>query len=270
MNLKGAQQYQELINMKNIFNIIIFSLILWVGSSKISFAATGPADIYKITMRKVELCTASTGVTSCENAVVIGSGDRIIDIAAVGEGAVAAAYGDPALLPLGTTYTHMRVTIDRKFSVRSKAAISGGDANTDACVTIATTDAMYAGDQDANKYTHKPAVAEGGTRAEMNMYLVNDQYTRCNNAACNNTTADQDQNYDQGVNSSKHQSQHADGSSDDDHILIYELTSPYTVALISPTIDISFGTSAAISVNNNGSNLCQIWAEEPAVTITIK
>ena len=88
--------------MKNIFNIIIFSLILWVGSTKISFAATGQADIYKVTMRKVELCTASTGVASCENAVVIGSGDRTIDIAAVGEGAVAAAYGDPALLPLGT------------------------------------------------------------------------------------------------------------------------------------------------------------------------
>ena len=164
----------------------------------------------------------------------------------------------------------MRVTIDRKFSVRSKTAISGGDGNTDACVTIATTDDMYAGDQDANKYTHKPAVAEGGTRAEMNMYLINDQYTRCNNADCDDVDADQSQEYDQGIGSSKHQTQHADGSSDDDHILIYELTSPYTVALISPTIDISFGTSAAISVNNNGSNLCQIWAEEPAVTITIK
>ena len=228
-------------------------------------------------MRKVELCTASTpnkdnmtNAATCSNPVVIGSGDVVVDIAAVGAGSVAASYGDPALLPLGTTYTHMRVTIDRKFSVRSKTAISGGDGNTDACVTIATTDAMYAGDQDANKYTHKPAVAEGGTRAEMNMYLINDQYTRCNNAACNDTDDDIDLTYDQGVGTSKHQSQHADGSSDNDHILIYELTSPYTVALISPTIDISFGTSAAIAVNNNGSNLCQIWAEEPAVTITIK
>ena len=256
--------------MKNIFNIIIFSFILWVGSTKISFAETGPADIYKVTMRKVELCTASTGVTSCENGVVIGSGDVEVDITGVSEGLAAAAYGDPALLPLGTTYTHMRVTIDRKFSVRSTTAISGGDANTDACVTIATTDDMYAGDQDANKYTHKPAVAEGGTRAEMNMYLINDQYTRSNNADCDDVDADQSQEYDQGIGSSKHQTQHADGSSDDDHILIYELTSPYTVALISPTIDISFGTSAAIAVNNNGSNLCQIWAEEPVVTITLK
>ena len=89
--------------MKNIFNIIIFSFILWVGSTKISFAETGTADIYKVRMRKVELCTASTGVTSCENEAVIGSGAGNIDIAAVGKGAVAAAYGDAELLPLGTT-----------------------------------------------------------------------------------------------------------------------------------------------------------------------
>ena len=257
--------------MKNIFNIIIFSLILWVGSTKISFAATGPADIYKITMRKVELCTASTGVTSCEGAVTIGSGDRILDIAAVGEGAVAAAYGDPALLPLGTTYTHMRVTIDRKFIIKTKSgtAIAAG-SNATACRTIALTDASYVTDESTDKFTHKPVVANNQTAAEMNIYLVNDQYTRCNVANCSNKTDDIDLTYDQGVGTSKHQSQHADGSSDNDHILIYELTSPYTVALISPTIDISFGTSEAISVNNNGSNLCQIWANEPVVTITIK
>ena len=201
---------------------------------------------------------------------MIGSGDRTIDIAAVGEGAVAAAYGDSALLPLGTTYTHMRVTIDRKFSVRSKTAISGGDGNTDACVTIATTDDMYAGDQDANKYTHKPAVAEGGTRAEMNMYLINDQYTRCNNADCDDVDADQGQEYDQGVGSSKHQTQHADGSTSDDHVMVYKLTSPYTVALIAPIIDISFGTSKAVTASEVGTNFCMFEPDEPIVTITIK
>ena len=270
MNLKEAQQYQEPINMKNIFNIIIFSLILWVGSSKMSFAATGPADIYKITMRKVELCTASTGVTSCENPVVIGSGDRTLDIAAAGVGAVAAAYGDPALLPLGTTYTHMRVTIDRKFIIKTKSgtAIAAG-SNATACRTIALTDASYVTDESTDKYTHKPVVANNQTAAEMNIYLINDQYTRCNLANCSNKTDGQDQTYSQGSGSSKYQTQHADGSSDADHVLVYELTSPYTVALISPTIDISFGTSAAVGAQEVNS-LCQIWAEEPIVTITIK
>ena len=257
--------------MKNIFNIIIFSFILWVGSTKISFAETGPADIYKVTMRKVELCTASTGVTSCENGVVIGSGDVEVDITSAGAGAAAAGYGNPTLLPLGETYTHMRVTIDRKFVIRNDTAIAAG-SNATACKTIATTDTMYgSATESSGKYTHKPVIANNQTAANMNVYLVNDKYTRCTAETCAGVGGfdiDVGITYDQNVGSSKHQTQHADGSTSDDHVLIYELTSPYTVALIAPKIDISFGTQnaiGAIEVNN----ICQMWAEEPIVTISV-
>ena len=254
--------------MYKILKIIFFiTFTLWIFISK-SHSATGAADVYKITMRKVELCTASTGVTSCDNAVVIGSGDKVVDIASVSAGSSVASYGDPALLPLGETYTHMRVTIDRKFVIKNSTAIAAG-SNATACRTIASTDAMYVTDESTDKYTHKPVVANNQTAAEMNIYLINDQYTRCNLANCSNKTDDQDQTYPQGSGSSEYQSQHADGSSDVDHVLVYELTSPYTVALISPTIDISFGTSAAVGAQEVNS-LCQIWAEEPIVTITIK
>ena len=37
-------------------------------------------------MKKVELCTASTGVTSCENSVVIGETEKTVDIASVDKG----------------------------------------------------------------------------------------------------------------------------------------------------------------------------------------
>ena len=44
---------------------------------------------------------------------------------------------------------------------------------------------MYGGTAEATrKYTHKPVVANNQTAAEMNIYLVNDQYTRCNVAGC--------------------------------------------------------------------------------------
>ena len=254
--------------MYKIFKFIFFiTFTLWIFISK-SHSATGAADVYKITMRKVELCTASTGITNCENAVVIGSGDKVVDIASVTAGSSVASYGDPALLPLGETYTHMRVTIDRKFVIKNSTAIAAG-SNATACRTIAATDTMYVTDEATDKYTHKPVVANNQTAAEMNVYLINDQYTRCNLANCSNKTDDQDQTYPQGSGSSKYQTQHADGSSDADHVLVYELTSPYTVALISPTIDISFGTSAAVGAQEVNS-LCQIWAEEPIVTITIK
>ena len=99
--------------MKKIFAFIVLVkllLVLFVASSN---AATvkGPASVYKVTMKKLEMCTASTGVTNCEGAVVIGTGEAVVDIAAADAGAVAGTYGDPALLPLGETYTHMRVTI---------------------------------------------------------------------------------------------------------------------------------------------------------------
>ena len=254
--------------MNKIFKIIFFitfTLCIFISNS---YSATGAADVYKVTMRKVELCTASTGVTSCENAVVIGSGDKEVDIASVSAGSAAASYGDPALLPLGETYTHMRVTIDRKFVIKNNTAIAAG-SNATACRTIASTDAMYVTDEATDKYTHKPVVANNQTAAEMNVYLINDKYTRCNLANCSNKTDDQTQTYPQGSGSSTYHTQHADGSTDADHVLVYELTSPYTVALISPTIDISFGTSAAVGAQEVNS-LCQIWAEEPVVTITIK
>ena len=107
--------------MKKIFAFIVLVkllLVLFVASSN---AATvkGAASVYKVTMTKLELCTASTGVTVCTGAVVIGSGEKVVDIAAADAGAVAGSYGNAALLPLGETYTHMRVTIDRKFTIKT-------------------------------------------------------------------------------------------------------------------------------------------------------
>ena len=254
--------------MNKLLKIFISNILILFFFSVYAYAVTGAADVYKVTMRKVELCTGSTGVSSCDNAVVIGTGDKEVDIASVDAGASAASYGEPALLPLGETYTHMRVTIDRKFTIKNSTAIAAGE-NATACRTIASTDGMYVTDEATDKYTHKPVVANNQTAAEMNVYLVNDQYTRCNLANCSNKTDDQSISYAQGTGSSKHQTQHADGSSDADHVMIYELTSPYTVALIAPQIDISFGTSAAVSAQEV-NELCQIWAEEPIVTITIK
>ena len=54
---------------------------------------------------------------------------------------------------------------------------------------------MYVTDEATDKYTHKPVVANNQTAAEMNVYLVNDQYTRCNLANCSNKTDDQSISY---------------------------------------------------------------------------
>ena len=64
----------------------------------------------------------------------------------------------------------------------------------------------------------------------------------------------------------------------DDIQLVYALSTPYTVSLIPPTIDISFGTRSALGVqevsNSEGDGtpsandgMCSFYPEEPIVTI---
>ena len=280
--------------------LLIFMLAL---CNKIAIAATGTgnADVYKVIMRKVELCTGYTVVdfddvntaAACHNAVVIGSGDLEVDIASVGAGSAAATYGNPALLPLGETYTHMRVTIDRKFKIKSESALdTGGSDDTDNCVTTATADSQYPTNEATDKYTHKVAVAEGGTNAEMTLYLTNGRqsdestanYTQCFNANCSQKNTSWNWNYAKDASeltSAIAMRTMRSSLSTDDVQFIYKLTSPYTVALIAPTIDISFGTRNALGVqevsNSQGSGtpsandgMCSFYPEEPIVTITIK
>ena len=87
--------------MKRSFAFIFLVKLLLVLFIANSYAVKGAATVYKVTMRKVELCTGSTSVTNCDGSVTIGEGDKVIDIAAVDAGAVAGAYGDITLLPLG-------------------------------------------------------------------------------------------------------------------------------------------------------------------------
>ena len=287
--------------MKEFFKLTTF-LFIFVLSNKLAIAATatGNADVYKVIMRKVELCTGYTVVdfddvgtaAACQNAVTIGSGDKEVDIASVTAGSAAANYGDPALLPLGETYTHMRVTVDRKFIIRSESALdTGGTDDTDNCVTVATTDAQYENDEATDKYTHKVAIAEGGTKAAMNLYMTdgrqgdestNNNYTQCETANC---AKNDGWTWDYAASASNLSSAIAmttmrSSVTTDDVQLVYVLAKPYTVTLNPPTIDISFGTRNAIGVQevcDNGSNCagqsdahCSFYPEEPIVTITIK
>ena len=253
--------------MKRFFAFIVLVKLLFVLFIANSNAATvkGAASVYKITMTKLEMCTASTGVTNCDGAVVIGSGTQVIDIAAVDAGAVAGTYGDVALLPLGTTYTHMRVTVLRKFTVKTAAAIDTA-ATPDACVTQAATDTLYGDTEAARKFTHAITVADDGTAAEMNLYLTNDSFTICTNATCSTNTSSTN-DYSSPTYATYMEGHDADTGTE--HMMIFALTSPYTVTMIPPTVTISFGTQEAIGASNVGSR-CMMIAFEPVCTITIK
>ena len=290
---------------------LLITLMFFLSLANISYAAegSGPALVLKVTMKKMELCTGYTGgdfnniLTNdfCHNPVVIGSGDKVVNIASVGEGQMAALYGDPASLPLGETYTHMRTTIGKKFTIKSGSINTGGTTKTSDCKTVEVDDSNYPGTEANQKYTHRPIVAEGGNSSsdaeEMNVYFINGAkdsthngstptYTQCFNAGCsqNNSGWFTTWNDTEALLSSDDHiawSIPQSGVSTDDLVLVYELSKPYTVSLIPPTIDIAFGTSNSIGVqevcNSAGSNctgqtdgMCSFYIAEVKVTIDIQ
>jgi len=255
--------------MKKIF-LILFS-ILFLLVSKNAFAAKGKAAVYKVTMNEAALCTGNSSGTTCDGKVTIGTGDKQIDIAAVNAGAVAGTYGNAALLPLGVTYTHMWIKISRKFILKSDDSDQVLTNDGDVCRTTATADSHYATDEATDKYTHKRVQTEGTgvTTAEGNYYLLNhgtNGATICaGTISCGSTST-----VTTGTTCSSCVAMKTDLDSNDDyHELIYSLENPYTVSLISPTITMSFGTAEALSANDVGS-LCNIWAEEPVFTVSVK
>ena len=252
------------------FNVLVKLLLVLFITNSNAATVKGAASVYKVTMTKLELCTASTGVTVCTGAVVIGEGAKVVDIAAADAGAVAGAYGKATLLPLGVTYTHMRVTIDRKFTISAGLTVS--DVTADCNTTGDLSGSSYPGGSLSSneKYDRLPVEDDGQTQAEAEVYLKNDQMKTCTAADCSGVSAANDITYGQGTGSSTYQTQHANGSTSDDHVMIYALSSSYTVSLIPPTIDISFGTSEAIKATEVGTDLCMFDPQEPVVTITMK
>ena len=96
--------------MRNLIkSIFVFYILLYSANS---FAATGAATEYKVTMTKLELCETGSTTANCLNPLTISpsgtSGE--VDIASVSAGAVAGSYGNIAKAKIGTSvsYTHLR------------------------------------------------------------------------------------------------------------------------------------------------------------------
>ena len=273
--------------MHKLLKLILISLIIFSLKLNFSYGAKGPADIYKVTMEKIEFCTGyettdfnniATADTACKNAVTIGTGQKEVDIASVSAGAQVAAYGETKLLPLGTTFTHVRVTINREFKIKSDGAIdTGSSGDTDDCKTIASTDAMYGTTIAARKYTHRPVVAEGGTNAEMRLFLANGgkdgdtcvNYKSCDDANCSSVTNSNWQYPGAADLVSAVAMENMYTKSGDTIALVYQLANPIIVGMVTPKVDIAFGTQNAVGVNEV-SSLCQFYPEEPIVEITVK
>ena len=107
---------------------------------------------------------------------------KVIDIAAADAGAVAGSYGSATLLPLGVTYTHMRVTIDRKFTVITCRQLTDFTGVTAAlqynrrCFLVHHILGGSLSSNPENLLMRLPVEDDGQTASRsMNVYLKNDQ-----------------------------------------------------------------------------------------------
>ena len=105
-------------------NLIKSILILFISFYSVNtFAATGAATEYKVTMTKLELCETGSTTANCLNALTISPSatSGAVDIAAVNAGATAGSYGNIAKAKIGTLYTFIQITMSRQFSITGTA-----------------------------------------------------------------------------------------------------------------------------------------------------
>ena len=221
--------------MKKIFLILLFTLLIFNKS----YAATGAATEYEITMKKVELCSDAT----CTTPITVGERDMAADIAAADAGATVGNYASTSGIPSGT-YTHIKITMSRSFQITG-SVVDGG--------TTCTTDGGTDNDND------QMLDSGTGTATSTAMYLVDaDDYDASDGSGggSNITISYANPTYASSMT-----------VSGDNAVMIYKLTEPYTRLLKAPVIKVSFNTENAIGGDGNA---CVMWIEEPYVSISIQ
>jgi len=224
--------------MKKIF--LIFALTILFCNKSYAAAGEGAATEYIVTMEKLELCEDS----ACASSTTVGDSSMGVDIASVSAGADIGTYAATTGLPLGTTFSHLRVTISRTFKVTGSVTAGSTD-----CVTDGGTDSTATHLLDSGT----------GTAVSTTMYLVDaDGYA----------VSDGDNDADQ-ITMSYSSPTYATTMtiSGGSMIMIYELTSPYTVGLRAPTIKVIFNTDTALGADDTA---CVMWLQEPYCQITIQ
>lgn len=229
--------------MKKLLLTLLFTILIF--SNGYAASGKGEATEYTVTMKKVELCEDS----ACTASYTVGEKDMAANIAAATAGADVGNYAPTTGLPIGTTYTHLRVTLSRTFTITGSVVLTGDDCFTD-------------GGSDATKTQMLVGTTTADDVESSTMLLVTAGGYGAGNGT--RTGALDSGNFNMDYESPIYATTMT--ISGDNALMIYKLTSSYTVGVKSPTIKIAFNTEEAIGADNTA---CAMWIEEPTVTITL-
>ncbi len=237
---------------------VLVAVSILIAASPAAANDSGQASEYSITMSKVELCSDS----ACTTAVTLSDGSRSFDIASSSAGADVGSYAEITGLRTGDTFSHVRVTISRTFTITGYADDTG--TGNGWCRTNAGA--------QANNTTFAPGNHEAnGTDAENNAVSQSMTIMDDNQGAPGPSTNDAG-NLGAAWNYNTPTFATSMTISGNDVLLIYAMSSPFTVAEVMPTVEVKFNTSTAMGVHKTAANNagCNLYPAEPSVTITVK
>jgi len=244
-----------------------------------------------VTMEKMELCTDAT----CSDPTLVCNSTLLVDIASVTVGADVGSWCSMAGLPIGIAYSHVRVHVNRKFSIAGytvdsldNPAVSGkNDCHTGGSDGAVGTTELYSLGTDI-------ADASGETLTEQVMYIPDgdgvqdlDIPSSANCCSANhtntedsiptgavawcvgNTTGHANASA-QCINSANAFSSTWELYADTNTVqIIYALESKYTTTQIAPKLSIAFNTKLAL----NGVEInqrCHMLVASPTVSIALE
>ena len=234
--------------MKKIF---LFLFIIFFTTKVYSAnPATGDATEYIVELQKVELCEDS----ACSTSTTVGDTSASFNIASSAAGAEVGTFAKTTCLPLGTTFTHLRVTVSRTFTITGSVTTDNGDCMTDGGTDASATQLLV------GKLT--------GSAVSTSMFLPN-----TGSYGATDGTRDGDvgsSNIDMDYSSPQFAiSMTVSGST---AAMIYQLANPYTVKFKSPLIKVKFKTKDAVGAFrlDAATDVCSMYPEEPLVSIDIQ
>ena len=272
--------------MSKYFKIFLSSFaILVFYTESLNSATVGRATVYKVTMETMQLCEDS----ACANYTTTCNTSKVVDIAAVDPGAEVANWCSLNGLPIGTTFTHLRVRLNRAFTL--KGGIIDRNGSTD-CYTGSTV----AGNKTTLAFGSESADFTGETLVEQEIWIYDgrggsggnyiksstgnvdswwSEYTHADRPSgstswCVGTIAGT-HNTAQGVcaDTNTKSATWDDAATADSLQIIYPLQEPYTVGPASPKLTLTFDTSKGIQAEWFGGARCEMAVGQVKFTANI-
>ena len=237
--------------------LLIISLTTFFLNFEV-FAASGDAVVYKIIIKKVELCETGSTLANCLNPVTLFEGDSgFIDIASAEAGASAASLGTLAAATLGTTYTHIQTTMNRA------ATISGFVTNA------------------ANKFCKTGSGTAGNTSVNaVGAFHTSNTSNSAQTIFIGEAEASDLPEYMNGVTAAGVFGPDGDISGSTEYTMVAHrlaITAPITITLGKlPTVTMAFDTAGALGFAGSTTGHCTagdaatgLYGAEPTITLSI-